>query len=507
MGHPILAGLRALGLIVLGSSLGLAQVMVLTANGSNDRTNANLQETALAPANVIPGSFGKLGALPVDGQVYAQPLYVSGLTIPGKGLLNVLFVTTMHNSVYAYNADAMATPDLLWTVNLGPPVPASLLYADSSDIDPEIGILGTGAIDLQRGVLYVVSETLQRDVPAFFLHALDLTSGAETLNGPAEITAAVFDPLQHLQRPGVLLANDAVYIGFGSHADQNLWHGWLMSYDAANVARQIGVFLATRSGWGGAIWQSGRGPAADDQGNVYVITGNGDYDGLDNFGESFLRLTGASPTPADWFTPANWAALSGDDADLSAGPALIPGTHLVIGADKEGSLYLVNGDAMGQMSFGDFGSAQSFSVSQGFIFNFALWSRPGNAYLYVQGEGDALACYELVGGRFNTTPVSVAAAAVDVSRVGMTISADGGQDNTGILWETTGDFDNPSTPGTLHAFDASNLANELWNSDMLPDQDLLGSPVKFVSPTVANGKVYVPTLSGTVAVYGLLPGQ
>jgi hypothetical protein len=493
----------------------MAQVMVLTANGSNDRTNANLQETVLAPANVVPGSFGKLGSLPVDGQIYAQPLYVSGLTIPGKGMLNVLFVATMHNSVYAYNADTLAPPDLLWHVNLGPPVPSSLLYTDYSDIDPEIGILGSGAIDLQRGVLYVVSETLRRGVPAFFLHALDLTSGAECLNGPARITAAVssagagvvFDPLQHLQRPGLLLANDAVYIGFGSHADQNLWHGWLMSYDAANVARQIGVFLATRSGWGGAIWQSGRGPAADDQGNVYVITGNGDYDGLDNFSESFLRFTGTAPTPADWFTPANWAALTDDDADLSAGPALIPGTHLVIGADKEGNLYLVNGDAMGQMSVGDFGSAQSFSVSQGFIFNFALWGRPGNPYLYLQGEGDTLACYELVGGRFNTTPVSVAAASVDVSRVGMTISADGGQDGTGILWETTGDYDNPSTPGTLHAFDASNLANELWNSDMLPDRDLLGSPVKFVSPTVANGKVYVPTLSGTVAVYGLLPGQ
>jgi hypothetical protein len=486
--------------------------MVLTANGSNDRTNANLQETVLAPANVVPGGFGKLGSLPVDGQVYAQPLYVSGLAIPGKGLLNVLFVATMHNSVYAYNADAMAPTDLLWHVNLGPPVPSSLLYADYSDIDPEIGILGAGVIDLQRRVLYVVSETLRRGVPAFFLHALDLTSGAECLNGPVEITAAVpsasagavFDPLQHLQRPGLLLANDAVYIGFGSHADQNLWHGWLMSYDAANVARQIGVFLATRSGWGGAIWQSGRGPAADDQGSVYVITGNGDYDGIDNFSESFLRLTGPAPTPSDWFTPADWAALSGDDADLSAGPALISGTHLVIGADKEGNLYLVNGDDMGQMSVGNFGSAQSFSVSQSFIFNFALWGRPGNPYLYVQG--DTLACYELVDGRFNTTPISVAAAASDVSRVGMTISADGGRDDTGILWETTGDFDNPSTPGTLHAFDASNLANELWNSDMLPDQDLLGSPVKFVSPTVANGKVYVPTLSGTVAVYGLLPG-
>jgi hypothetical protein len=499
---------------VLGGSLGLAQVMVLTANGSNDRTNANLQETKLAPANVIPGSFGKLGSLPVDGQVYAQPLYVSDLMIPGRGVLNVLFVATMHNSVYAYNADAMAPPDLLWRVNLGPSVPSTMLYADYSDIDPEIGILGGGAIDLQRGVLYVVSETLQRGVPTFLLHALDLTSGAECLNGPAEIAAAassagagvVFDPLQHLQRPGLLLANDAVYIGFGSHADQNLWHGWLMSYDAANVARQIGVFLATRSGWGGAIWQSGRGPAADDQGNVYIVTGNGDYDGLENFSESFLRLTGAAPTPADWFTPANWAVLTDDDADLSAGPALIPGTHLVIGADKNGNLYLVNGDDMGQMSVGDF-SAQSFSVSQGFIFNFALWSRPGNPYLYVQGEGDALACYELAGGRFNTTPVSVAAATVDGSRVGMTVSANGGQDDTGILWETTGDYDNPSTPGTLHAFDASNLASELWNSDMLPDQDFLGSPVKFVSPTVANGKVYVPTLSGTVAVYGLLLGE
>jgi uncharacterized protein (TIGR03437 family) len=508
-----------ISLIPVICGTGLAQVNLLTANGGNDRTNANLQETQLTPANITLSSFGKLASFPVDGQVYSQTLYVSGLSFPASGIHNVVFVSTMHNSVYAFDGDSFSPPRILWHVNLGPSVPSSLVYDTYRDISPEIGILGTGVIDLQGGALYVVSETVANGAPAFYLHALDLTSGAEKMKGPVAIQATFsaqdstgsvlapvsFDPQQHLQRPGLLFANGAIYIAFGSHADTSPWHGWLMSYDASDITKQLGVFLTTPSDNGGAIWQSGRGLAADDTGNVYMISGNGGYDGVQNFAESFLKLAGATPALADWFTPADWQDLDDMDADLSAGPALIPGTHTVIGGDKNGQLYLISGDAMGKLSEGTTGASRRISdVVQGRMFNLAIWAQPQTTYIYVQGVGDAVKCYQLTGGQFNASPVSETSATVDNARVGMTISANGSQD--GILWETTGDFGDPAVPATLHALDASDLSHELWNSAMNPNQDAVGGFAKFANPSIANGKVYVPTLSGTVAVFGLLNG-
>jgi len=325
----------------------LAQVSVLTANGDNNRTNANLHESHLTPQNVRPNSFGKLGAFPADGQIYAQPLYVSNLLFPNGAAHNVLFITTMHNTVYAYDADMPSAGGLLWQVNLGQPFPTTLWNAPYTDISPEIGILGTGAIDLDSGVLYVVAETLQNGAALFSLHALDLRTGAERMNGPVAITAQgsgsgagslggviPFDPGQHMQRPGLLLSNGAVYVAFGSHMDQSPWHGWVMSYDASDLTAQRGVFLTTPNGEGGAVWQSGRGLAADDVGSVYSMTGNGDFDGVGDFGESFVKLWGASAALADWFTPANWKALTDVDADLSTGPAVIPGTHQIVGLHR-----------------------------------------------------------------------------------------------------------------------------------------------------------------------------
>jgi len=483
-----------------------AQVNILTANGSNDRTNANLQEVLLAPATVVPDSFGRLAAFPVDGQVYAQPLYVSGVAMAGKGPRNVLFVATMHNSVYAYDADSASPVSLLWRVSLGPSISASTVFGPYGDISNEIGILGTGVIDPQRGVLYVVSENLERGAAAFYLHALDLSSGGERMNGPVAIAGAApgglaFDPRQHLQRPGLLLANDTIYIAFGSHLDQEPFHGWLLSYDASDLTRQTGVFATTPSAMGGSIWQSGRGLAADGQGSVYAVTGNGNYDGAQNFGESFLKLSGTPLARADSFTPADWESMSDNDFDLSAGPALLPGTHTVLGADKLGNFYVLNGDSMGQPASGNAFAASAFS-----IFNFAVWSRSGSSYVYVQGEQEPARCFLFTDGGLNSSPVSATANAVQYTRIGMTVSANGSEDGSGILWETTGDYNNDPTAGTLHAFDASNLAVELWNSDMNPGRDRMGAVTKFANPTVANGKVYVATASNTVAAYGLLGG-
>jgi uncharacterized protein (TIGR03437 family) len=487
-----------------------AQVNILTANGDNDRNNSNLQETQLSPATVNSSTFGRLGTWPVDGQVYSQPLYVSGLPISG-GAHNVLFVSTMHNSVYAFDADAASLGSVLWQVNLGTPVPATVLFGQYGDIQNEVGILSTGVIDLQRSVMYVVADVYEGGNPAFYLHALDLSTGAERLNGPMKMTASVtgsgsavlangtipLDPMQHIQRPGLLLANNAVYVGFGSHGDQFPYHGWILSYDATDLTHQLGVYNSTPNGNGGAFWQSARGLAADLDGNVYAITGNGDYDARQNFGESFVKVSAQLSATLDWFAPSDWQSLSDNDFDIAAGPALVSGTHIVIGADKAGSLYVVDGDEMNQPY-----SANIVSASAAAIFNFAVWSRGGNASVYTQGGGEPVKCFQVTGTQVNPNPVSTGTNPVPNSRISMTLSANGAQDGSGILWEATGDY-NAGTPGTLHAYDASNLANELWNSDINPARDQMPLITKFVAPTVANGKVYVPSVSNVVTVYGL----
>jgi uncharacterized protein (TIGR03437 family) len=495
-------------LAVLLSFLTLhAQVNILTGNGDNGRTNSNLQETQLSPLTVSSATFGKIATLPVDGQVYSQPLFVSGLTISGQ-THNVLFVSTMHNSVYAFDADSAAP---LWQVNLGPSVPATLVFGQYGDIANELGILSAGAIDLQSGVLYVVADVLQNGKAAFYLHALDLTSGAERLNGPANLTASVqgsgagglpngtipFDTMQHIQRPGLLLANGAVSIGFGSHGDSSPFHGWIMSYDASNLSHRVGLYMSTPDGDGGSFWLSGRGPASDGQGNIFAITGNGDYDGVRNFGESFVEFSASSTATLDSYTPVNWKLLSDNDFDISAGPVLINSTHTLIGADKGGSLYVLNSEAMYPQA-----NAQIIQASTGSIFSLAVWTGAGSSNLYVQGEQEPLKCFLVTAGTVNPTPVSVAANALRDGRIGMTISANGSQQGSGILWESTGDY-NYGTPGTLHAYDASNLANELWNSDMNSDRDQMPQVIKFVAPTVANGRVYVPG-TNVITVYGVL---
>lgn len=495
-----------------------AQVNILTANGGNDRTNANLQESLLSPLTVKPASFGKLGSFPVDGQVYAQPLYVSGVTIPGVGKRNVVIVATMHNSIFAFDADATSPVTLLWQASLGQPVPSTMLYGPYGDIGGDVGILSTPVIDLQRGVMYVVSDNLENDAPVFYLHALDLISGAEQLGGPVVIKGSVrgngsggtgdgtvaFNPIQHIQRPGLLLVNGTVYVAFGSHADQSPYHGWMMSYDASDLTRQIGLYMTTPNGDGGSIWQSGRGPAADNQGNIYLITGNGDYDGVQNFAQSFLKLTGTAPVRMGSYTPGDWKSMSDNDADLSAGPALISGSHRVIGADKTGGVYLLDGDAMGRPGAQNAGTFQVVPASSGPIFNFAVWSRPDTSFVYIHGGGDALKCLQVTSAGLDPSPTSIAAATMRYTRIGMTVSADGAGLGTGILWEITGNPNDPTALATIHAYDASDLTNELWNSDMSSD-DGMGPIMKFVGPTVANGRVYVPTAANAVLVYGLKP--
>ncbi len=336
-----------------------AQVDVTRAKYDNNRTNANPNEPGLNTLDVNVNQFGLVHIFPVDGQVYAQPLYLHGFSMPGKGTLNVLYVATMHNSVYAFDADASSGTGQLWQVNLGTSInPLNIVDSAGdiySDIQHEIGILSTPVIDRSANTIYLVSEILQGGKTAFYLHALDLTTGSEKLNGPVEIQATVtgkgwggttdpdggqlpFDPSEHIQRPGLLLANGTIYIGFGSHGDFVPWHGWIMGYNASDIQQQTAVFCTTPSGSGVAIWQGGRGLVADPSGEIYVATGNGSYDGATAWGESVLHLNPQNLEVADWFTPAEYAQWTDDDADFgSNGPILIPGTNYLIAGVQSGA--------------------------------------------------------------------------------------------------------------------------------------------------------------------------
>jgi uncharacterized protein (TIGR03437 family) len=492
---------------------------VLTGGYDIARTNADLTEASLTPVTVNPAQFGRLFLLPADGQIYAQPLYRRNLTIAGQGVHNVVFIATAHNSVYAYDADAAATP--LWTVNLGPSVPSSAYDAAEgpyTDISPEIGIIGTPVIDPSTGVLYVVAATDENGTYRYRLHALDTGSGAERFGAPVLIEARVggygidnvngivsFNARQEIQRPALLLLNGVVYVAFGSHGDGSPWHGWIMGYSAANVQFQTAVLNTTPNGWGGSVWNSGRGLSADSQGNIYAVTGNGASDKAADYGDNVLKLDSASLTVSDWFAPFDVQSLDEDDNDLGAsGAVLVPGTNLLITGGKQGVEYLLNTGSLGHISANNSQIPQSFTVASFGIFNEALWTRSSGPVLYLQGANGPVEAFPFTGNLIAGTSSSQSPFGYGVSYDGMTISANGGNPGSGILWVTTADAWPLPATGTLHAFNADDLSSELWNSSINIGRDALGEFAKFANPTVANGKVYVPTSSGVLAVYGPL---
>ena len=503
-----------LALCIATYSFAQTQVNVLTGNYDNQRTNANLQETILTPANVNSNSFGMIGTFPVDGQIYAQPLYAAGIQIPGQGTSNVVYVATMHNSVYAINADMPQSTVPLWHVNLGPSVPSSLL--NFSDILPETGILSTPVIDLSKQAIYVVADTLVNGEPVFQIHALALSDGHEMFSGPEAISATVegngaasyfgtiqFDPIMHLQRPALALSKGIVYVSFGSHADGGAYHGWILGYNSSNLKSQVSVINLSPNGAGAAVWQSGRGPAVDQSGNLYIASGNGDFDGSSNFGESVIKLS-SDLKVLDYYTPNEWADLNENDWDLgSTGVILIPGTNSVLTGAKSGLLYLING-AMGHLGPDNTGTVHSVQVNQWGMFDFALWNNSSGPIVYEYEPDGALQAFRIVNGTIQATALSQNYPATPSQYAGIAVTANGGANGTGIVWETTGDYSSRLVPGTLHALDASDISNELWNSNMVPDRDTLGRFAKFVVPTVVNGRVYAPTFSNSLAIYGLL---
>ena len=496
--------------LALSLSAASAQVDVLTQHNDNGRVGANLRETELTPANVTRATFGMLFQRTVDDQLYTQPLVVTGVSTSG-GTRDLAFVTTVNNSVYAFDANDPAAKEPVWHVNFGTPPNLHSAPFGCLDMNGQIGIVGTPVIDKPRGILYVVALTRAGTGYLQRLHALDLATGADLPESPVTIHADSFDPLLQNQRPALLLANNMVYVGYASHCDKGPYHGFLMAYDARTLA-QVAVFNTTPTGKEASIWQSGQGPAADPEGNIYAVTGNGSWDGVRNFSESFLKFDPKLKL-LDWFTPTNHVHLDERDIDLnSSGATLIPGTHLVMGGGKEGVLYTLDSRNFGHL--GDEHAIQGFQATASHLHSIVYWdSEKSGKLLYIWGQRDKARVYKLEGDKLNETPVVMR----DVANQGhpgamLSLSANAGKD--GILWaaiHATGDSWHESRPGILHAYLADDIRQELWNSLEIPDRDDCGEYSKMAPPTIANGRVYLASFgrenvgTGQFCVYGLLP--
>ncbi|HEY2012148.1 MAG TPA: hypothetical protein VGH38_01550, partial [Bryobacteraceae bacterium] len=522
------------GLMFLSVAACYGQANVWTHHYDNARTGAQLSESQLNTSNVNGSSFGKLFTLPVDGSVYAQPLYLSGVSIPASGTHNVLYVATMNDSVYAFDADSNAGSNAapLWFVNFTNPA-AGITTVPSGDVQPTdpnisgpVGILSTPVIDQSTGTIFVLARTKENGAYVQRLHALSVATGLEKFGGPALIRGSVpgtapdaihgvltFDPKVQNQRASLALANGNVYIAWASHNDAAAYHGWVMAYSATTL-QQTAIWVVTPGNAAGGIWQGGQAPSIDASGNVYYVAGNGSWDGVNNLSESILRLR-PDLTLSDWFTPDNYNMLNDYDYDLgSCGLLLVPGTNLILGSGKQGVLYLVNTGNMGHMLPGNSQIVQSFLATAGHIHGAPIyWVSPTRGPLvYVWSEYDYLRAFHFNGTTLDTVPVMQSSFTVPDGMPGafLSISSNGSVPGSGILWASTplaSDAENAVVPGIVRAFDASDLSRVLWSSESNPARDSLGNFAKFVPPVVVNGKLYMATFSDAVAVYGLLPAN
>ena len=545
------AALLTAGLPAFAQTPPPATFPLLTRSYNNQRTGVNLSETLLTAANVSVSSFGKLFSLPVDGSVYAQPLYVPNLALPGKGTHNVLFVATMHDSIYAFDADALGAP--LWktsylTTSDGvnpPPVPTiAIPVADFGsgyhDIANEMGIISTPAIDGATGTMYVVVRTKESGGPNGMyvqrIHALDITTGLDT-KPPKVIAGSVtgsgsnvvtFDPYLENQRPGLLLDRGNLYIAWASQGDGGSYHGWIMSYNAANLT-QNGIFCTTPRGGQGGIWMSGQGISADSAGSIYAVVGNGDSSkksGGTGYGNSLLKLvqSGTTLSVLDWFMPYNTDSLNGADLDTACGVALYntPGgsTYALFGG-KDGVFYVADTANLGRYNPNNSGSPQndyqiveSFQVSQQHIHGTpVVWNGPATlgTCLYLWAENSTLRGYkyQTSTNSFSTSTFSQSTFSAPNGMPGgtLTLSANGSTAGTGLVWVNlpyNANANQAVVSGVLRVFDASDLTKELWNSRTSFARDDFGNYAKYVPPVVMGGKVYMATFSNQVVVYGTL---
>jgi len=524
-------------------------ISVLTQHNDNTRAGLNNQETKLTTANVNPQHFGKLFSLAVDDQVYAQPLVVGNLPI-NSGNHNVVFIATVNNSIYAYDGD---NGSLYWKVNFNAPGTRPPKSSDMSsgwchpytDFFNNIGIVGTPVIDSTAQTMYFMTRLTDGTHFFQYLHAINILTGADRAGSPVKITASVtgtgdgnvsgvvnFDPLRNNQRQGLTLVNGVVYISFSSHCDWNPYHGWILGYNSQTLQQQT-VYNDTPNGENGGLWESGMGMAADAQGNLYVVSGNGTVgtnapysgggngtvektaspDPTDPIGraESALKLTpsGATLQITSYFTPSNYLDLNINDLDYGVmGTFLIPNSPYYLTGCKDGNLYLLNKDNMGGFSTSSNMVQQTIPLGGSMHCQPSYYKGSSNEFVYVWSENEPLRALSFNRGSNSfgaNQVVSTLGGPTGGSGALLSVSSSGSLAGTGILWAAyaiSGDAGSQISPGILRAFDANDVTKELWNSnDNVGDG--VGYYAKFSSPTVADGHVYLATFSNQVVVYGL----
>jgi len=499
---------------------------VLTYHNDDARDGAYLEEVSLTPSNVNSTQFGKLVSYPVDGQIYAQPLYLSQVSING-GTHDVVYVTTQNNSVYAFDADATAQPTTFWQRNLGGPVTKD----DDTGVNPIVGVLSTPVIDVTTNTMYVVAEVTgtQNNQP-FQLHALDVTTGADKFGGPVTVIGSVPGTASDnvngsitlgsdcYQRMGLALdpVTNSIYIPFGSCN-----HGWILAYDKTSL-KQTAIFSDTPDGDGGGLWASGGAPAIDDAtGDIYLMSGVDATDIVSNgYNDSFLRLKATDLSVLDYFTPDDRTTLEQNDADLGAGSnVIVPGSttnpNITVGGGKDGNIFVVNRDDMGGYNSGTNNVLQTVQTGSGVNPDNNIFSTPvyWNGSIYYHCNNDVLRAFTWTAGnpagqQLSSTPTSKGSNVYGSHGATASLSANGAM--SGIIWDTDNSAYNQTTPSqsgplVLHAYDATNVATELYNSSQASaGRDTAGLALKFTVPTIANGRVFVPT-GGELDIYGLLP--
>jgi hypothetical protein len=518
------------------------KIDVLTYHYNNQRTGNDDRETILTPKNVNVATFGKLFAMPVDADVYAQPLYKTNLAMPvnpadptgSTTLRDVLYVATSNDSLYAFDAD---TGQQLWQDSFIDPsrgiTPVPAVDVHSTDIQPEIGIVGTPVIDAQTNTLYVVSKdkAVVAGAAAYqiYLHAIDIVTGKEKFNGPARVSASAetlkgeyaFDSFLQDQRSSLTLLSGHVYITWASHGGNGPYHGWVMGYNAYDISKQTSVFLTTPDGLAGGVWISGGGPSTEGSSTIYLGVANGTFDvdqGGHDYADTEIKFAVGSTTPdgraplsvADYFTPIDQKYLQDTDSDFGVSSPVIlpektgPHPHELVASDKKGELFIIDRDDLGKIGTSSDTSVENIQVPSSLHNNYSYF----NGMLYIGADNDLLRAYRISDGLVSTSSVSQTSEHFGNGKqlgsgVNPVVSSNGNKD--GIVWIVdNSNFDSTTTPAVLHAYDASDLSDELYNTVQAHgERDALAPAVKFVGAMVANGKVYVSGKS-QVTVYGLL---
>lgn len=524
---------------------GAANTAVTTYKQDNNHSGDQTNETILNTSNVNANNFGKQVSYSVDGQIYAQPLYVPNLTIGGTAH-NVVFVATENDSVYAFDADQTSAVAPLWHTNYlsSKIISPTNLDVNCNDMKPLNGLSGTPVIDTSTNTMYVVvlTEDITNAQPGTFtykLHAIDITTGQDKTGSPVTIKASVpgtgvggngstvtFDPAHQRQRAGLLFSQGKVYVGFGSICDNNPYHGWIMSYSYDGTAfQQLHVFNSTPNGTRGGYWGGGGALTADSAGNIYGVSGNGSFNGTSDFGDSFIKLS-PDLKELDYFSPFNQVCLDQEDADLgSGGPLLIPGQNRMIGAGKEGRIYVVDTNNMGKYTNPFSGTTfcqnqqgsttidkivqelPSRTINGLFTSGAYFQTASGQQFVYYAGSNDAMKAFAFSGGMLSSSPFSVGADTYSFTGGNPTVSSNNGAAGTGIVWALAPQprAADGSQTAVLFAYDALTMT-KIYSTQMNASRDDLGSYVKFSAPTVANGEVFVGTQSSLV-IYGLIPGS